>query len=95
MLPVFIWNSAGPWAGLIAYIDRMNAMSSTCCAMFGKRSETSIPDWPYFLNVQGDGIRPPGLPITVRTGPTPFIVSPCHFTRSGFGSKVSIWLTPP
>ncbi len=95
MLPVFIWNSAGPCAGLTPYIDRTNAMSSTCCAMFGNSSETSIPDWPYFLNDHGDGIRPPGLPMIVRTGPTPCIGSPCHFTRSGLGSNVSIWLTPP
>ena len=49
-----------------------------------------MPDWPYFLNDHGDGISPPGLPMIVRTWPTPCIVSPCHFTRSGFGSNVSI-----
>ena len=63
MVPVFIWNSAGPCAGLSVYIDRISAMSSTCCATCGNSSETSIPHCPYFLNVHGDGISPPGVPM--------------------------------
>ena len=70
-------------------------MSSTCWATFGNSSETSIPHCPYFLKLHGDGIRPPGVPIDRATSPTPFIVSPWCFSRSGFGSNVSTWLTPP
>ena len=54
-----------------------------------------MPHWPCFLNVHGDGISPPGVPMTVRTSPTPFIVSPWYFRSSGLGSNVSTWLTPP
>ena len=90
-----ILKSAGPCAGLMPYIERISAMSSTCSAMCGNSSETSIPDSPCLWNSHGEGIRPPGLPITVLTSPTPCMVSPCHLIRSGFGSQVSIWLTPP
>jgi hypothetical protein len=95
MLPVFIWNNAGPCAGLNEYIERISARSSTCSATCGKSSETSIPLCPCFLKFQNDGIRPPGVPIVARTSPTFCIVSPWYFRRSGLGSKVSTWLTPP
>ena len=45
-----------------AITDRTKAMSSTCPAMCGNRSETSMPDCPYFLNENGLGISGPGWP---------------------------------
>ena len=61
-------------------------------------------DWPAggMRTPTAAGTRPGGaiaaawaVPITVRTSPTPCIVSPWYLSRSGFGSKVSTWLTPP
>jgi hypothetical protein len=89
MLPVFIWNSAGPCAGLSECIDLINAMSSTCSATCGNSSDTSVPDCPYFLKLHGDGINPPGVPIVARTSPTFCIVSPWYCRSAGFGSNVS------
>ena len=41
---------AEPWIGDSAYIEWMNAMSSTQVARFGNRSETHLPHWPYWRN---------------------------------------------
>src|ERR1700682_1973284 len=73
----------------------MNAISSTFFAMFGNNSETSMPLWPYFLNVNGLGIRGPGKPWRTTTSPWPVIGWPAYLSSIGFGSNVSTWLTPP
>lgn len=41
--PEFIISIAEPWIGDSAYIEWMNAMSSTQVARCGKRSETILP----------------------------------------------------
>src|SRR5438105_11019608 len=76
----------------------MMARSSTRWETNGKRSETSIPDWPYFLNVRFD-------PRTTVSRSFPFWKSslpklsggcwPLSLASSGLGSNVSTWLGPP
>src|SRR3954451_23772308 len=51
--PVFIWNRAGAWLFDSQCIERMTHSSSAHLATSGNFSETSIPDWPYFLKVYG------------------------------------------
>src|SRR5262245_7381767 len=75
----------------------MNAISSTCEATFGKMSDTSMPDCPYFLNPNGLGISGPGCPW--RTTRSSLIIPssgcPAYRVSAALGSKVSTWLTPP
>ena len=57
--PEFIISIADPCSGLSAYIDLMNAMSSTQVARCGNRSETHAPHCPYCLNFHlGPTTRP-------------------------------------
>src|SRR5437016_1999339 len=53
--PQFISSSDGSWFGTSAYIERMTQMSSMLSAVLAKRSETSMPLFPYFWNLNGDG----------------------------------------
>ena len=62
----------------------------------GKRSETSIPDSPHFVNLRLEpskvpGFRPAGSGISVRFG----MGWRCHLFNAGLGSHVSTWLGPP
>jgi hypothetical protein len=72
-------------------------MSSTQVARFGKRSETSIPDWPYFLNFHALPISGvPGLMNWLLISPNDGgSCCPVSLSSVGFGSNVSIWLGPP
>src|ERR1700730_13765756 len=63
--------------------------------MSGNNSETSMPLCPYFLNLNGLGISGPGCPCRTTTSPLPESGCPAYFSRAGFGSNVSTWLTPP
>src|SRR5258705_13800057 len=65
--------------------------------MFGNRSDTSMPDWPYFLNANGLGVSGPGCPWRRMTSQSTFPSSGCpaYLVNAGLGSKVSTWLTPP
>src|SRR5687768_5371964 len=79
---------------LSATIERMTQMSSMQDAVWGSNSETSIPDPPCFLNLNGDPRR---LPVLVRMS---FGISngsglPESRVRSGLCSKRSTWLGPP
>ena len=59
-------------------------MSSTCRAMFGKISETQVPDWPCLANLKGDFISGPTWsvknPVSLSN---PSSSWPCRFSSSG------------
>ena len=61
--PVFIMTVATSCAGMSVHIERMTAMSSTCSPIFGNTSLSSMPDWPFFANVNGDRIATPLIPV--------------------------------
>ncbi len=52
-----------------------------------------MPDWPYFLNVNGDRIKPPVLR-SVATG-SPGSGWPWNLSSIGLGSKLSTCDSPP
>src|SRR6516164_2005705 len=62
--PVFIWRQAPLWLMLSATIERITHRSSTHEATVGNSSLTSIPAFPCFLNLNGDGRL---LTVRVRT----------------------------
>src|SRR5580658_4752376 len=80
-------------------MERTKAMSSTQVARCGNKLETSIPHSPYFLN--GNELLRNSLGLANRFAWSVFfsllqsITVLSNFSRLGFGSKVSIWLTPP
>src|SRR5215469_5741955 len=55
--PVFIWQTEPTWFSPSAQTERITAISSTCCAMFGYQSETQMALWPYCWNVRLLGIK--------------------------------------
>src|SRR6185436_6031181 len=92
--PQFISSSDGSWLGSSACIPRITQRSSTDWARLGKSSLTSIPLWPYFLNLklEGNATLPFVLP--------PFWNSdgralPDRRSSAGFGSNVSTCEGPP
>src|SRR5687767_10618527 len=91
--PVFIITVATSWAGMSVCIDRITERLSTCAAMEGNTSLTSIPDFPYFANLNGDAIATPFSPGSD---------CPSYLVSAGLGSQVStcegapwakIWMT--
>src|SRR5205085_705291 len=62
--PVFIWRQAPLWLMLSATIERTTHRSSTHPAVWGRSSETAVPDSPCCLNFHGEVRR---LPVLVRT----------------------------
>src|SRR5689334_22040154 len=97
--PVFMRNTAAGWLPFSVWIERTNAMSSTHVAMWGNRLETSRPHWPYFWKVYG--LRRMRRGLANRFAWSVFfsllqsITVLSNFSSAGFGSKESIWLTPP
>src|SRR5262245_64606231 len=74
----------------------MTAISSMHLPKFGYRSETSIPDFPHFVNFRGVPSKFPGLRTFSRGSLSRLgMGSPCRLLSSGLGSHVSIWLGPP
>src|SRR5688572_10797439 len=69
----------------------MKAKSSTCLATCGYLSQTHAPLSPYCLNVNGDFISGPGLPLKTSI----CIVCPSRLVSSGLGSNVSTALGAP
>ena len=57
-LPVCICSRAGSWFGTSVCIERMTQQSSITCSRCGSVSLTSMPLWPHFSNVSGDGMKP-------------------------------------
>ena len=69
--PVFIMTVATSCAGMSVCIERITARSSTCAAIAENTSLTSMPDFPYFANLNGDAIATPlrpgkGLVVVLR-----------------------------
>src|SRR5262245_39893814 len=75
------------------YIERMTQMLSTCSPTSGKRSLTSMPLWPYFLNANGDFISAPVFRSVAMLPPGSGW--PWYFSSIGFGSKLSTCESPP
>src|SRR6185295_5796508 len=97
MRPVNSSYCAAEWTTMSPWHERRIAMSSTHCARFGKRSDTSMPLRPYLLNVRF-------VPKSFAVGEMNWYFAspksfgrdwPCSWFSSGFGSKVSRWLGPP
>src|SRR5258705_9339306 len=61
--------------------------------ILGNKSLTSMPLWPYFLNLNGDGNAAPVLRSVLMYSPGKGL--PVYFSREGFGSKLSTWEGPP
>ena len=59
--PQFISSSDGSWFGTSACIERMTQMSSITLPTLAKNSLTSMPLWPYFWNLNGEGNAAPVL----------------------------------
>src|SRR5262245_23029931 len=91
--PQFISNSEGSWFGTSAYIERITAMSSMLSATFENNSLTSIPLWPYFWNLNGEGYAAPVFRSVRRFSIGKFL--PAYLAREGFGSNVSTCDGPP
>ena len=76
---------------------RMTHSLSACCAMCGRKSLTSTPELPYFLN--GLTGASSGFFATLRRVITSPKLSgngwPAYFCRSDLGSNRSTWLGPP
>ena len=77
--PVFMKTVATSCAGMSVHIERMTAISSTWLPRLGKTSLTSIPDLPFFSNLNGEAIP---MPPSGR-------VFPSIRVNVGFGSQVS------
>src|SRR5690349_1715534 len=73
-------RDAGSWAGTSVHIERMMHMSSTHSPSFENTSLTSMPDFPYLLNLNGEGKATPVRPGKVLSS---------NFASVGFGSNVS------
>src|SRR6266853_4024052 len=71
----------------------MTHTSSMHSPSLGKISLTSIPLWPYFLNLNGDASR---LPVFRSVFKFPEGIGlPSYFVSIGLGSKVSTCDGPP
>src|SRR4051794_32846598 len=91
--PQFMSISEGSWLGTSACMERMTQMSSMHWPTFLKRSLTSMPDWPYLLNLNGEGKAAPVRRSVRRVGIGRIL--PANLARAGLGSKVSTWDGPP
>ena len=92
-VPQFISDNDGSWFGTSAYIERMTAISSIDSAVFANNSLTSIPLWPYFWNLNGDGNAAPVGRSVFKVSPGRFL--PAYWASSGLGSNVSTCDGPP
>ena len=90
--PEFIIISDGSWFGMSVCIERTIQRSSTQPPTFEKISLTSIPPWPYFLNVNGDGKAAPVRRSVFRVMGMDL---PANLASDGFGSNVSTCDAPP
>ncbi len=68
-------------------MERTTQRSSAYGPSGAKSSLMSMPDWPYFLNLNGEAKAAPVLRSVRRFVRGSFL--PWFFCRSGFGSKVS------
>src|SRR5688572_2059874 len=91
--PQFMSMSEGSWLGTSATMERTTQRSSAQEPMWGKRSEISRPDWPYFLKANGEGKAAPVLRSVLMYSMGSGL--PAYFAREGLGSKESTWERPP
>ena len=84
--------SDGSWLGTSACIERITQMSSIIPAVWAKSSLTSIPLWPYFLNLNGEPMAAPVLRSVGRLVGTGL---PLWRSSIGLGSNVSTCDGPP
>ena len=68
-------------------------MSSAQAPTFGNSSLTSMPHWPYFLNVNGDFMSTPVLRSVAMLPPGSGC--PWYLSSIGLGSKLSTCDSPP
>src|SRR5215471_17033106 len=97
MRPVINWYWAAECTTMSPWQERITARSSTQVAVWGKRSDTSMPACPYFLNVRLVPIRRASA-VTNWYLASPNSVGrfwPSSLLRAGLGSNVSTWLGPP
>src|SRR5439155_6716003 len=71
----------------------MTQMSSMLSATRGNNSLTSMPLWPCFWNLNGDGNAAPVLRSVGRLPEGRGLFA--YFSNAGFGSNVSTWDGPP
>src|SRR6266571_745674 len=68
-------------------------MSSMHSPIFGNKSLTSRPLWPYFLNLKGDGNAAPVFRSVLMYSPGNGC--PAYFSNAGLGSNESTCDGPP
>src|SRR5438105_13223288 len=68
-------------------------MSSMHSPSLGNKSLTSMPLWPHFLNLKGEGNAAPVLRSVLIYSPGKGL--PAYFSSAGFGSKLSTCEGPP
>src|SRR5229473_5121194 len=95
--PVNNWYCAAEWTTMSPWQERITAMSSMHSAVWGSRSETSMPLLPYRLKVR---LVPRSLASEVTNWylASPKLAGrfwPLSLLSSGLGSYVSMWLGPP
>src|SRR5580692_12620932 len=97
MRPVIIWYCAAECTTMSPYIERTTQISSAISDWYGKRSEISMPDLPYFLNVRlVPRIRELELTFLYCTSPNSAgRFCPSSLFNRGLGSKVSRCDGPP
>src|SRR5947209_20231549 len=91
--PQFISISDGSWLGTSAFIERMTQMSSMHLAVWENSSLTSMPLWPYFWNLNGEGNAAPVFRSVGKFGVGNSL--PAYLASAGLGSNVSICDEPP
>ena len=79
-VPVCSWMTACGWAGVSVCRPRRKQSLSTCRARCGNSSETQVPVWPCWLNLNFEAVSVP------PPGPT----LPSSFCSCGLYSQVSI-----
>src|SRR5688572_24156588 len=79
--PVFMKIVATSWAGMSVWHERTMQRSSTSSPSLGKTSLTSMPDLPFFSNLNGEAIATPS---------EPGMDLPSYLASDGLGSQVSI-----
>ena len=90
--PQFISISDGSWLGMSACIERTMQRSSTHSPTFEKISLTSVPLWPNFRNLNGEGNA---APVRRSVFSVMGIGLPAYLASDGLGSNVSTCDAPP
>ncbi len=84
-VPVCNWMTASGWAGVSVCSPRMKQSLSTCLATLGKSSETHVPVWPCWRELELRGSERAAARADLAV----------VFWSCGLYSKVSIWDMAP